>query len=42
MTYIDAVFYHQLFDIAEAQVEPEIHPNNTFDDVWREAVPCIN
>ena len=39
---VDAAFDHQFFNIAKAQIEPEIHPNGTTDYVRMEAMTRID
>lgn len=39
---IHAALDHQIFDMAEPQVEVKIHLNGTLDDVWMEAVPGVD
>src|SRR3984893_4991025 len=37
----DAPFRQQVFDVTEAQCEPEIEPDRLVDDLWRKAVAAI-
>src|ERR1700719_418267 len=37
----DAAFRQQVFDVTEAQGEPEIEPDRLLDDLWRKAVAAI-
>ena len=37
----DAAFRQQVFDVTEAQCEPEIEPDRLLDDLWRKAVAAI-
>src|SRR3979411_1771485 len=37
----DAPFRQQVFDVTEAQCEPEIEPDRLLDDLWRKAVAAI-
>jgi hypothetical protein len=37
----DASFCQQVFDVTEAQCEPEIEPDRLLDDLWRKAVAAI-
>ena len=39
---INAAFDHEFLHISEAEIEPEIHPDGAFDDIWMEAVMGIN
>ena len=40
--HVYPTFDQKPFNITETQVEPEIEPNSSFDDVRMEAVPRIN
>src|ERR1700730_10541636 len=37
----DAPFRQQVFDVTEAECEPEIEPDRLVDDLWRKAVSAI-
>jgi hypothetical protein len=37
----DAAFRQQIFDVAEAQGEPEIEPDRLMNDLWREPVSAV-
>jgi hypothetical protein len=37
----DAAFCQQVFDVTEAQCEPEIEPDRLLDDLWRKAVAAL-
>src|ERR1700720_712252 len=37
----NAAFRQQVFDVTEAQCEPEIEPDRLLDDLWRKAVAAI-
>src|SRR5450432_939729 len=37
----DAAFRQQIFDVAEAQGEPEIKPDRLLNDLGREAIPAV-
>lgn len=38
---VHATFQHQLFDLAQAQVEPDVEPDNMSDDLRRKPVAFV-
>ena len=40
--HINTAFGHEFFDVTKTQIEPEVHPNGTLNDVWMEAMARID